>query len=58
MDECKPLDLGFVQPTPIQQECLQPAVKGRCDIIGRGLHSSTFQLNLSRFGHTYPCPPV
>jgi len=27
-------DLGFVQPTPIQQECLQPAVKGRCDIIG------------------------
>ena len=25
---------------------------------GRGLHSSTFQLNLSRFGHTSPCPPV
>ena len=24
----------------------------------RGLHSSTFQLNLSRFGHTSPCPPV
>jgi len=27
-------------------------------IDGRGLHSSTFQLNLSRFGHTSPCPPV
>ena len=28
--------------------------------LGRGLHSSTFQLNLSRFGvlHTSPCPPV
>jgi len=24
----------------------------------RGLHSSTFQLNLSRFGLTSPCPPV
>ena len=25
---------------------------------GRGLPSFTFQLNLSRFGHTSPCPPV
>ena len=25
---------------------------------GRGLHSSTFQLNLSRVGHTSPSPPV
>jgi hypothetical protein len=25
---------------------------------GRGLHSLTFHLNLSRFGHTSPCPPV
>ena len=24
----------------------------------RGLHSSTFQLNLSRFANTSPCPPV
>jgi hypothetical protein len=24
----------------------------------RGLHSSTFQLNLRRFGHTSPCSPV
>ena len=27
-------------------------------IVGRGLHSSTFQLNLSRSGHTSPYPPV
>ena len=25
---------------------------------GRGLHSFTSQLNLSRCGHTSPCPPV
>ena len=25
---------------------------------GRGLLSSTFQLNLCRFGHTSPCPPA
>jgi len=25
---------------------------------GRGLHSFTSQLNLSRFGHTSRCPPV
>ena len=27
-------------------------------LLGRGLHSFTSQLNLSRFGHTSPCPPV
>ena len=27
-------------------------------VAGRGLHLSTIQLNLSRFGHTSPCPPV
>jgi hypothetical protein len=26
--------------------------------LGRGLHSSTFQLNLSRFNHTSLFPPV
>jgi len=26
--------------------------------VGRGLYSFTTQLNLSRFGHTSPCPPV
>jgi E3 ubiquitin-protein ligase UBR4 len=25
---------------------------------GRGLHSSTFRLNVSHFGHTSPCPPI
>jgi len=25
-------------------------------MIGRGLHSSTFRLNLSRFGHTFRVP--
>ena len=27
-------DLGFTDPTPIQNECLNPAIKGRCDVIG------------------------
>jgi len=27
-------------------------------VLGRGLHSSTSQLNLSRCGHASPCPPV
>jgi len=27
-------------------------------VRGRGLHSSTFQVNLSRFGHTSACPAV
>jgi len=27
-------------------------------VAGRGLHSSTFRLNLSRFGHSSPCAPV
>jgi hypothetical protein len=27
-------------------------------VTGRGLHSFTFQLNLSRVGHTSTCPPV
>ena len=26
--------------------------------VGRGLNSFSFGLNLSRFGHTSPCPPV
>ena len=44
MDECKPLVGGI-------------GVIGG-GIGGRGLHSSTFQLNLSCFGLTCPCPPV
>ena len=34
------------------------AATGTGTFGGRGLHSSTFQLNLSRFGHTSLCPPV
>ena len=28
------------------------------EVTGKGLHSSTFRLKLSRFGHTSPSPPV
>ena len=44
MDECKPLEVGSA-----------------CFVLvagGRGFHSFTSQLNLSRFGHTSPCTPV
>ena len=34
------------------------ATPGRLLVTGRGLHSFTLQLNLSRFGHTSPYPPV
>ena len=27
-------DVGFTDPTPIQREVLNPAIKGRCDVIG------------------------
>ena len=27
-------DMGFTDPTPIQNDCLNPAIKGRCDVIG------------------------
>ena len=33
-------------------------VSTRDSLDGRGLHSSTFHLNISRVGHTSPCPPV
>jgi hypothetical protein len=33
-------------------------VPGGATMPGRGSHSSTFQLNLSRFGHTSPWSPV
>jgi len=32
--------------------------RGILSTTGRGLHSSTFRLNVSRLGHTFPCPPV
>ena len=43
MNECKPLDAG----EPGAALC-DPGVE-RWLVAGRGLHSSTFQLNLSRF---------
>jgi len=52
VEECKPLVRGGVHEGG---EVLS-AVRG--GHAGRGLHSSTFQPNLSRFGHTSPCPPV
>ena len=27
-------DMKFTDPTPIQNDCLNPAIKGRCDVIG------------------------
>jgi ATP-dependent RNA helicase DDX24/MAK5 len=26
--------MRFTDPTPIQNDCLNPAIKGRCDVIG------------------------
>ena len=40
----------------IMLRCLLPHIDWA--IAGRGLYSLTVQLNLSRFGHTSPCPPV
>ena len=33
-------------------------LKKQSSLIGRGSHSSTFQPNLSRFGHTSSCTPA
>jgi len=49
VDECKPLSTGF--------NCGGDN-RDTLYIRGRGLISLTSQLNLSRFGHTSPCPPV
>jgi hypothetical protein len=38
--------------------CRTRCSPGRCRPGCRGLHSSTFELNLSRVGHTSPYPPV
>jgi len=42
VDECKPLRNGVEAVTPAMGEIVDA-------IAGRGLHSSPFQLNLSRF---------
>jgi len=46
--ECKPLNTGSNLPAQIDLMAVD----------GRGLHSLTSQLNLSRFGHTSTCPSV
>ena len=45
MDECKPLVPGTVY----SKADLEEMVNGTFLDTGRGFHSSTFQLNLSRF---------
>jgi len=40
------------------KECFPGREVEFTSVSGRGSHSSTSQLNLSRFGHTSPCPPV
>ena len=55
VSECKPLQLGAGGVLLAVRHVLGHCA-GRRE--GRGLHSSTFQLNLSRFGHTSPCAPI
>jgi hypothetical protein len=51
VDECKPLTLGCALRSGLELNdfvpfSLMPSYSD--EVIGRGLHSSTFQLNLSR----------
>jgi len=68
VDERKPLAAGahsiacveyknvINQPAPF---AIQASENGFVSLVGgKGLHSSTFQLNLSRFGHASLCPHV
>jgi hypothetical protein len=61
MEECKPLLVGRIIGKAVFDGHLVDAHFTRPfykHMLGRVLHSSTFQLNLSRSGHTSPCPPV
>ena len=53
VDECKPLDYGGTNDTWSSGKSAAGIKNG-----GRDLHLSTFQLNLSGFGDTSPCPTV
>ena len=62
VERCKPLAEGMTEK---EAQAINKSLTalGRCIQMlaqggGRGLHSFTFQLNLGRFGHTPPCPPV
>ena len=61
MDECEPLIGGSsykYAPAPPEVLARRERWSELAGKHGRDLHSSTSQLNLSRFGHTSPCPPV
>jgi hypothetical protein len=72
VDECKPLAAGGGDDRRAGVVASQRHVRGvhgRADAAqthparaqhfnGGAAHSFPFQLNLSRFGHTSPCPPV
>jgi len=54
VNECKPLDLGTMLPAVVAAGALHirtPLIisKPMSELLGRGLHSSTFQLNPGRF---------
>ena len=72
MNECKPLVNGACVDASEDVMYTLTSTEGKFDVektdmgsekaaisVG-GLHSSTFQLNVSRVGvlHTSPCPPV
>ena len=58
VSECKPLLPGD-NSDYCEQNLMSEAEPSSGELVyGRGLHSSTFQINLSHFGHTCPCSPV
>ena len=64
MDECKPLLEGQcylhadVSVKPVSRMEVKVLEYRAAEEPGRGLHSSTIQLNLSRFCQASPRPPV
>lgn len=48
---------GFGEPTPVQQECLLPAIKGRCDVIGAAQTVRVGGWALQRAACFAFCPP-
>jgi len=60
VDECKPLITGGMGDAKKGKKTSRTTktVVHLPPMPGGGLHSSTFQLNPSRVGHTSPCPPV